>query len=384
MRSLSPLKFLSRNKSRALILVIMLAFTMVPLIAGMYSDCIYSDFAINNKRGTPYIRITSSGNSAEARDAFSEFCTHIDDYKIDGATTILYGFDVGCNYECILGQECGNSYFMCSSTEDYHKLRAILPEIPDDLELADHEIAVSKYLANALNVKEGDMFSDPDDMTSFTEDVKIKKVLDCEGYQCFGVIEDNYRGVAMILRDTPAKPIKVGLFGVSTDTDEVSEALEDTVKKLNNEYPKLLVMSNETDQEDMIEQVGMLRYVLVLVTILVTVVLIITVNAVFTAVYDRRRFEFSLYKGIGIRSSEIFSKIFGEVLIMDGVGIVLGIVITSGVVYVLNQMLLESGKRFWFVPSIAVVMAIICNVAVIIPVVFMNWRRVRKYDVTEF
>lgn len=384
MKSLSPLKFLSRNKSRALILVLMLAFTMVPLIAGMYSDCIYSDFAINNQRGTPFIRITSRGNSAETRDAFSEFCSHIDDYKVDGATTILYGFDVACNYECILGQECGSTYFMCSSTEDYHKLRAILPEIPDDLELGDHEIAISKYLANALNVKEGDVFTDPDDMTTFTDDVIIKKVLDCEGYQCFGVIEDNYQGVAMILRDTPAKPIKVGLFGVSSDTDEVSEALEDTVKKISSEYPKLLVMSNLTDQDDMIEQVGMLRYVLVLVTILVTVVLIITVNAVFTAVYDRRRFEFSLYKGIGIKSSEIFKKIFGEVLIMDGLGIFFGVLITSVVVSILNAVLFENGQRFWYVPTIAVIMAIVCNVAVVLPVVFMNWRRVKKYDVTEF
>ena len=384
MRSLSPFKFLSRNKSRSLILVIMMAFTMVPLIAGMYSDCIYSDFSITNQRGTPYIKITPSGNSSENYDVFNEFCSHVDDYKVDGATTVLYGVDEGGDYECILGQECGSSFFMCSSTEDFHKLRAVLPEIPDDLELEDHEIAVSKYLANAWNVKEGDIFTDPDDMTTFNDDMKIKAVIDCEGYHCFGVIEDNSQSVVMILRDTPAKPIKVGLFGVSSDTDEVSEALEDTAKKIKNEYPKLHVITNETNQKELIDQVDMLRYVLVLVTILVTIVLIVTVNAVFTAVYDRRKFEFSLYKGIGIRSSELFAKILGEVLIMDGVGIVLGILITSGVVYVLNQVLFESGKKFWFVPSIAAIMAIICNVAVIIPVVLMNWRRVKKYDVTEF
>lgn len=383
MRSLSPLMFLSRNKSRALVLVLMMAFTMVPLIAGMYSDCMFSDFAINYT-AQPYIMITPSGNGSEIYQEYNNFTSHVDDYKVEGATTVIYGMNCSADYDCILGFECGDNYFFCKNVEDFHKMRAIIPTIPDDLELQDGEVAISKYFANSWNVKEGDVIKSDFEKTFFYQDVTVKKVLDCDGYQCFGIISDYSSDAVMILRDEPVKPLKIGLFGIKGENDSVSEALEDMAHKIKSEYPKMYVSSEEFDKAVMKDQIGMLRYVLVLVTILVTVVLIITVNAVFTAVYDRRKFEFSLYKGIGIKSGEIFRKIFSEVLVMDVIGIAIGVLVTSVVVYILNEVLLASGQRLWFVPPIAVVMALICNAAVFLPVVLMNWRRVKKYDVTEF
>ncbi len=118
--------------------------------------------------------------------------------------------------------------------------------------------------------------------------------------------------------------------------------------------------------------------------VIVAVVFAVTVNATFAAMYDKRKYEFSVYKALGISKGKMFGKVLGELVTMDGIALVFGAILCFVTIKVLNEILWEQGLYFIRPSVMGILGTVFCNIAIIIPVVLANMRRIKKYDVTVF
>ena len=144
------------------------------------------------------------------------------------------------------------------------------------------------------------------------------------------------------------------------------------------------ILTNEYLKQDVKEQISFLIYIFSAVILIVAVVFAVTVNATFAAMYDKRKYEFSIYKALGFSKGRIFRKVLGELLAMDGLGLLAGGVVCFVAVKVLNEILWEQGQHFIRPSIMGILGTIVCNVAIIVPVLMSNMRRVKKYDVTVY
>ena len=116
----------------------------------------------------------------------------------------------------------------------------------------------------------------------------------------------------------------------------------------------------------------------------VAIVLAVTINSAFSAVYEKRKYEFSIYKAIGFKSSQILKKIISEVFLLNGVGLALGSILCFLTIIIANYYLYPKGMSFLNVSVLGIVGTLVCNMLVVIPVIFFCWRRTKKYDVTIY
>ena len=131
------------------------------------------------------------------------------------------------------------------------------------------------------------------------------------------------------------------------------------------------------------EQMGFMYYIFAAVIVLVAIVLLVTINAAFTAAYDKRKHEFAIYKALGFTGGQIFRKVASEVLVMNFLAMVLGAILNAGVILALNQWLWAEGQCFWRISPMAIWGTLAAEVAVITTIILLNWRKVRKCEVTE-
>ena len=117
---------------------------------------------------------------------------------------------------------------------------------------------------------------------------------------------------------------------------------------------------------------------------IVAVVFAITLNATFAAMYEKRKYEFSIYKAIGFSKFKLFKKVLSELVVMDGIGLIAGGVLCFVSVQVLNELLWSQGMKFIRPSVLGIVGTLVCNVAIICPVVLNNMRRIKRYDVTQY
>ena len=128
----------------------------------------------------------------------------------------------------------------------------------------------------------------------------------------------------------------------------------------------------------------MFKYILFAIAFIIGLVLAVTVNAAFSAAYEKRKYEFSIYKAIGFSKSQIFGKVAGEVLLLDLIGLITGGLICLLVILTVNYILGPQGIYFFKVSVTGILSTIGCNLMVVVPTILLNLKRVRKYDVTVY
>ena len=114
------------------------------------------------------------------------------------------------------------------------------------------------------------------------------------------------------------------------------------------------------------------------------VVLAITINATFVANFDKRKYEFAIYRALGISNLKIFWKVLSEVLVLDVIGLLFGSAVSAVVMFVIDASMRSRGIVFAHFSINGVLAVLICNTIVVVPVLFLNWLRVRKVDVTMY
>ena len=374
MNPFSPVMYIKRNRVRAISIIIMLACTCVVFMGGMYIDNIGDICDYSLRKPSEFLFWFQNGNNNDITEEANALYAEQDSLLPESAKTYM---DVDCiyaEYECIMGFNIGSTWFLQRSGEDFDTFVKLTDILPKDMRLDDNSLILSEMLANNWGVKEGEILKGNGGFEHmyFPADMKVEKVLPLDGVQLYGWSSSAYSSGVLIL----------------STTEEHSPTLTEDLNSLQNtitdKYKHILAYTNEYQRAESKEELAILSYFFAALIVIIAVVFAITVNATFAAMYEKRKYEFSIYKAIGFSKKSLFGKILGELLVMDGIGLAAGAGICFLVIKILNAAIWSSGQQFIHISVLGVVGTLLCNVAIIIPVVMANMKRIKRYDVTVY
>ena len=375
MNPFSAITYIKRNRARAVCIILMLACTALAFMGGMYIDNIMDVFSYPYEEPSQYAIWIGNGNNNDIKDEVRDLYQHQEEYLPDSAKTHI-GIDIRYSeYKSIMGFYNGFSVPLMTSKEDFDTFVRLTDILPKDLELNDGELVLSEMLANSWGLKEGDVIKADDDSAHihfFSCDMTVKKILPLKGNQIYGWSSSFDVYSSMILSTT------------EEHAPTLADDLNELRKTISEKYPHIQVLTNESTIELGKEQTEMLSYFFFAILVVVALVFAVTLNATFAAMYEKRKYEFSIYKALGFSKGKIFSKVLGELLTMDGIGLLIGGIVCFIVIKVLNELLWEQGMQFIHLSVMGIIGTVLCNLAIIIPVLILNMRRVKKYDVTVY
>lgn len=380
MRPFSAFKYVSGNRGRSAVIAVMMACITVCFVAGMYIDHPYETFAVIFDRPSDYAWLSPNGNSLEVYDEFHEFRENIDDYTPDCAETVMPATMLNIMFKSILGFDNMVPMPFFADTEDYSEFVRVTGAVPSDIVLEDGELVMSQTLADNWGVKVGDVLQYEDDVwtkAAFGSPMTVKAVVDIPGTVIYGVCSEYNTNTILVLRGEPSS-------AAGFESRTVDEALGSMRQKINADYPHVKVYTNGIYLGEVTEELSMMNLILVTITILVGVVLAVTVNAAFSAAFDKRKYEYSIYKAIGFTNRQIFGKVFSEVMLLNVIGLVAGMILCTASILILNYLLRPSGIYFFKISLNGLAAVLACDLIVVVPAVLLNMKRVRKYDVTVY
>ncbi len=383
MRPFSPWKFIIANKARSLVICLMMACITVCFIGGMYVDHPLEMYRLIYDHPQRFMLISPSGISLEIRDEYQDFKDNIDSYLPEGVTTVSYVPGIFVDYETIMGFENDTMAYIFGDYDELKKFNEVTGTVGELPVLKDGEVLLSRDLAGNWGVKKGDMLEYEEGVWEKAQltrgPLKVAAITDTPGIVMLGVsstyAENSYYLMAMADKPSDAE---------GYDDATIDRRISDAVAKIKEDYPHVRIDTDATWMALVKSQLEMMNVILWAVTAIMALVLSIMINAAFSALYDKRRYEFSIYKAMGFTDGQIFRKVLGEVLILDAIGLLSGLAANGLAILIINFVLRSRGLYFFKVSTIGIICMLVCNLVVIIPVVILNMRRVRKYDVTVY
>lgn len=379
MSPFAPISYIRRNRARSAVLALMLGFTAVCFLAGMYIEHQQAVFELSYDKPSDYLLVYSNSNSMEIVNELRDFGEVCEDYAPDKADTVIGVNNLYFSYNTIMGYDNSTGSIMFRKEEDFEEFNRVMTDVPDEVVLRDGEIMLSQTLADNWGVKEGDVleYSEDWDKAYFADPVTVKTIVDIPGMVLYGVSSEVNGDTVMFLR---SEPDTVSGY----DRQTVNDVLEDAGAKISADYPHIQIQTNYSWLNEIKDQLSMFKYILFAIAFIIGLVLAVTVNAAFSAAYEKRKYEFSIYKAIGFSKSQIFGKVAGEVLLLDLIGLITGGLICLLVILTVNYILGPQGIYFFKVSVTGILSTIGCNLMVVVPTILLNLKRVRKYDVTVY
>ncbi|MBO4928211.1 MAG: FtsX-like permease family protein [Clostridiales bacterium] len=364
MRPFSAMTYIRGNKWRVLVLVLMMSFITVCFIGGMYVDNPGESFRIVLGEPNTFLLLSPRGSSNDAIDQYHALQEELPDMLPDEAKTILYVNHGYFDYESIEMFNCTTNHYIFKSVEDFEIFKERTGLVPKEITLGNGETAMTELLANNRGFKVGDSITNSGSLT-------LAKTLDQPGMRVYSVLDLQGTGCMMILSND------------GNCDQKLHEDLDRLAREISARYPRVYCLTNSFEMEDVEQQMGFMYDIFGAIVAVLTIVLLVTINAAFTAAYDKRKHEFAIYKAIGFTKGQIFRKVASEVLLMNAAAIALGALLNGGTILVLNQVLWSYGHHFYRVSKMALWGTVIAEVLIITTIIFLNWRKVRKCEVTE-
>lgn len=359
----SALSYILHNRARVLVLILMMSFITVSFIGGMYVDNTGEIFRVSFPESDRYMIMMPKGASYDAIEEYRQAQEDLPNMLPPEAQEILY---VNVNYgsfESLMSFTCQTEGIFFQSVEDFELFKERTGLVPEEIHLNNCEIVMTEQMAKNRDLSVGD----PINKDSI---IKLAATYDAPGMRFYGVAEVP-TGETLVLSSD----------GVCDE--KLHEDLRRVANELKTKYPHVYFSTTSIYLDDVEEDMVFFYYIFAAILAVVAIVLLVTINAAFTAAYDKRKHEFAIYKALGFSGFQIFRKIASEVLIMNLFALLLGAVLNAGIILVLNECLWSSGQRFWRVSSMAVVGTVAMELLVNVTIILLNWKKVRKCEVTE-
>ena len=157
--------------------------------------------------------------------------------------------------------------------------------------------------------------------------------------------------------------------------------LYDLVHRTQEKYP---ITVNDI-RNQITGQFTIFNRIYLFVIMLLSVILAVTINAAFVGMYQRRNYEFAVYRAIGVYRKAIVNKLVSELLWMDLFALVLGAGVVLLGLYLLNNLVLYPNGMYlrYFHPT-ALTGLVLCNVMVLLPLIFTRCRQLLSADICEY
>lgn len=306
--------------------------------------------------------ITVSSNDNKKYEAFLKKAE--DTGKLD--IIQLAGMDGIC-WKSIMGFESGVCGFTFRNIGDFKKYCSYVGIDCDFSKLKSNTMVMSRKLALNKGYSIGDKLNHDKEETIISEkEFELVALTEENGYFSYFISDENsYNGVSL-------------LMAKSKDIDE----LHNTVYKLNADNDVIIVIPLKMQIPNQFE---MMNIIYIFTIILLSLIMAVTVNAAFVGTYQRRTFEFAIYRAIGISKKRVIGKLIGELLLMDAIALIGGGLIFFLFLYLFNNLVLyPNGLYLNYCHPISFIGLAISNLTVMLPLIFTRSRQMLKADICEF
>lgn len=364
MKPFSAMYFIKENKSRCILLMFMIFLSFGVYLGGLYITNPIDNWELLMQY---YDNIVSvSGSSYEDEDYRYVIDKAINDGKV---TIIELGSYNGFGWESIMGFESGDFSFTFRTVEDF-KIYCECMGIECDFDnIRSGSLIMSEMHANNNGLKLGDMV-EKKKYSSVYSDFSLDELTDEDGYTLYFITPEPENGASAILigESIHGKELYDYVYGLQS---EVEDPLD--------------VFVYDGVRADIGSQFEMFNLIYMFIAILLSVILAVTINAAFVGMYQKREYEFAVYRAIGVPKKRIIGKIAGELILMDVIALGIGAVITMLGLYLFNNMVLYPvGKYLRYFESLALGNLILCNIIIIVPLIVTRCRQMLKADICEY
>ena len=226
-------------------------------------------------------------------------------------------------------------------------------------------LGIERY-AEYLGLKEGDLFEENRE--------EIKLYYGEKPYTVRFMKGDEF-SACLIAEDSAANAFYHLTWSEKGDEGSFQKRLTE----LKEKYKGLQISTYEERYERGKENFTINGVIFLSIIIVVTCVFFITINAVLVGIYDKRKAEFQIYESIGIPKARIRQKVVGELVLMSGVGMVLGLVLAFAVITLLNVWIFaKEGLQLYYYHPWALGSWLICNGMILIPSILLRLRAIDK------
>lgn len=377
LRPYSALYYLNKNRRRAIAVICVFAFVFLAYLGAVYIS-------------------PSMDISLRAVEAQADFCIVEFDDATQDATTVSKVRALlrenpnvaraipcnpyrGLNYRTNMGMRMSTRILTLSSPEDFEVLNETL-----GLSVAtpqDKEIIMSDLLLQNLGYRVGDMLpADGEAAVNFySGDVRIAGTFRSDAFVAYVVDEADNMSAILVTR-------QVGAAEASGGQQDMGRAdFYDTMRAFEDANAGISVLIPDENLDSYNEMFGTFRMVYGLVDLIIAGVLSLTAVATVSGMYEKRNYEFSVYKAIGFSRKEIFGKIASEILLLDAAAVLVGAGLVIVSIFLLNRFAFSGiGMPIPYVHPFGVAITIVANAMVVIPALLYRLVRVNKLDICEY
>lgn len=364
MNPLSPLYYIRNNKGRSALIIFMLFFTTLMFMAGNFvASCDWFwEEAIDS---TEKIALIEWIPGDEEQKDYNELRDKMQaDPKLHVMERTGYGYG-GLSWFCTIGLEMGSHSFVFNTKADIEAAIKRLGLTADLSNVKDHSIVISEALARNKGIHLGD-----------TIDGSVDENLD-SAFTVDALIEEDTYSSFFLIRDE-VNLVRFYVFSDEMEGDALYSYLSD---QIGDRQVKMVSRM----KQDVSQSLAPLHVVMFAGSVLLSVILAVTVNSVVNGQYQKRTYEFGVYRALGLSKKTVFLKCTGELLLMDLIALVIGAAVHFMTTFLLNEMLyIPDGKYLPYVSGLGMICFAVSNLTVMIPMIIAKGHRMGKADVTEF
>lgn len=361
MKPFSPMYFVKENRPRCILLMFMLFLCYAAYLGGLYVTNPRDNWNMPIAYYDRFVYVNSiSGDTEE----FADFCEAAE--ESGKAEVIVLGTYNAFSWKTIMGFEEGEFSLTFRSAEDFKAYCEYMGIDCNFEKLKSGSMILSERFANNVGLKLGDEIG-----KDYSENIYGEFILDAltkeAGYAMYFITDED---------DASLNAILLGKDGVS---DRELYALAYSMEE------KYDIYIHDGLEQNVDEQFESFDLIYTFVILLMAVIMAVTINAVFVGMYQRRNFEFAVYRAIGISKKRIVGKIVGELLCMDAIALAAGGAVFFSGLYLFNNLALyPAGKYLRYYHPMALFGLVLCNLAVIIPLIVTRARQMLRADICEY
>ncbi|MDE6626728.1 MAG: ABC transporter permease [Lachnospiraceae bacterium] len=367
MKPFSPIYYVKENKTKCILLIFMLFLSYAVYLGGLYATNVRDNwnYMIDNQEQCVAIYSQNADTEGEALKAFARQVE-----KEGRAEVIWLGKYNGLHWESIMGFESGTAACTFCSVTDFKKYCEFLGINCAFDKLKSGSFVLSDRFAKNLDLKLGDKI-DPDYDGNIYGEYTLDALTEEEGYCQYYIDESNKNSGGLML------------IGKEKDGETIrGQALLDYAKQLQQQFDVLI---GESAAKRLDKQLNPLHTIYIFLVFLIAVIMAVTINAAFIGMYQKREYEFAVYRAIGISKPAMAGKIAGELLVMDMIALVLGAGVSMLFLYLYNNFVLYPvGKYLRYFHPIALLGLLVCNVTVVVPLMVTRCKSLTRADICDY
>ena len=357
----SPLYFIRENKTRCILLMFMIFLGFGCYLGGLYM----SNPSDNWERYFQYCDEMVNVRPAADDEDLSEFNAFLEELGKSGKVIILQlGIQEGFMWQSIMGFESGAVSMTFLSVEDFRTFCEYHGIQCDFDGLGDKSLILSDMLARNMDLKMGDQVS-RETHENVLGKYTVRAITQEDGYLQYYINQDADKSDGRLI------------LGKGINSQE----LHDLVRLVGEEHH----ISLFEIKKEITSQFAIFNSIFLFIVLLLSIILAVTINAAFVGMYQKRNYEFAVYRAIGMGRGAIVKKLVGELLWMDVFALVMGGGVSFLGLYLLNNLVLyPSGKYLRYFHPMALVGLVLCNVMVILPLIITRCRQLLRADICEY